>query len=104
MTVASAQPSTSVAAGYLGAPGASDPVRCSQAAIEVLGRVAGPEFRMTSLTLEVSSQPLVAGEVSIWAQADKRTRSIVFASAEAWQGGRLVFTAQGLFNLRREAG
>jgi acyl-coenzyme A thioesterase PaaI-like protein len=93
----------SLEASSLGATGPADPARCSLAAIEALSRVAGPGFAMTSLTLDVASHGMGEGEVSIRAHADKRTRSIVFASAEGWQGDRLVFSAQGLFSLRKAA-
>lgn len=87
----------SVAAAALGA-GPADPARCSIMAVEAMSQVAGAGFAMTSLSLDVASHRLGGGEISIRAQADKRTRSIVFASAEAWQGDRLVFSAQGLFS------
>jgi hypothetical protein len=80
--------------------GAADPACCSAAAIEALSGVAGPGSGMTSLTLDVASAKLGAGEISIRAQVDKRTWSIVFASAEAWQGEQLVFSAQALFSKR----
>ena len=86
--------------GAPGAPGAADPSRCSAAAIEALSDAAGEGYGMTSLALDVASAKLGPGEVSIRAHADKRTRSIVFASAEAWQGEQLVFSAQGLFSRR----
>jgi acyl-coenzyme A thioesterase PaaI-like protein len=91
-----------VSAANLGAPGSADPARSSAAAIEALSGAAGEGFGMTSLALDVASAKLGPGEISIRAHADKRTRSIVFASAEAWQGDQLVFSAQGLFS-RREA-
>jgi hypothetical protein len=90
----------SLLAPGLGAPGSADPARCSAAVIEALSGVAGPGFGMTSLTLDVASAKLGGGEIEVRAQTDKRTRSIVFASAEAWQGGHLVFSAQGLFSRR----
>ena len=89
-----------VSAASLGSPGPADPVRCSAAAIEALLGTAGPGFGMTSLTLDTASANLGEEEISIRTRADKRTRSIVFASAEAWQAGQLVFTAQGLFSRR----
>jgi hypothetical protein len=90
----------SLAAPDLRAPGPADPARCSAAAIEALSGVAGPGFGMTSLTLDVASARLGGGEIEVRALVDKRTRSIVFASAEAWQGAQLVFSAQGLFSRR----
>ena len=80
--------------------GSADPGRCSDMAMEAMSRVAGAGFAMRSLSLEVASHRLGAGEVSIRAHADKRTQSIVFVSAEAWQGEQLVFSAQGLFSRR----
>ena len=62
--------------------------------------VAGAGFGMTSLALDVASAKLGGGEIEVRAQVDKRTRSIVFASVEAWQGQQLVFSAQGLFSRR----
>ena len=91
-----------VSGASLGAPGSGDPARCSGAAIEALSGVAGPGFGMTSLALDVASAKLGPGEIEVRAQVDKRTRSIVFASAEAWQGEQLVFSAQGLFSRRGE--
>ena len=90
-----------VSGASLGAPGPADAGRCSAMAIEALSGAAGEGFGMTSLALDVASAKLGAGEITIRAHADKRTRSIVFASAEAWQGEQLVFSAQGLF-CRRE--
>jgi acyl-coenzyme A thioesterase PaaI-like protein len=80
--------------------GSADPARCSAAAVEALSAVAGAWFGMTSLALDVASAKLGGGEIEVRAQTDKRTRSIVFASAEAWQGEQLVFSAQGLFSRR----
>ena len=93
----------SVEASSLDSAGMGDPARCSQTAIEAMSCVAGAGFAMTSLTLDVPSHRLGEGQVSIRAHADKRTRSIVFASAEGWQGQQLVFSAQGLFSLRKAA-
>ena len=93
-------PAASLLAPGEGSPGSADPARCSAAAIEALSGVAGAGFRMTSLALDVASAKLGGGEISIRTHADKRTRSIVFASAEAWQGEQLVFSAQGLFSRR----
>ena len=90
----------SLVTAELGASGPADPARCSAAAIEALSGVAGEGFGMTSLALDVASAKLGPGEISIRAHTDKRTRSIVFATAEAWQGGQLVFSAQGLFSRR----
>jgi hypothetical protein len=89
-----------IEASELGA-GPADRARCASLAIEALSSVAGVEFVMTSLALEVTSHELEAGEVSIRSRVDKRSRFIVFASAEAWQGERLVFSAQGLFSLQQ---
>ena len=90
----------SLLAGGPGSSGSADPAHCSAAAIEALSEVAGEGFGMTSLALDVASAKLGAGDISIRAYVDKRTRSIVFASAEAWQGQQLVFSAQGLFSRR----
>jgi acyl-coenzyme A thioesterase PaaI-like protein len=89
-----------VSGASLGAPESADPARCSAAAIEALSCVAGEGFGMTSMALDVASAKLGPGDISIRAHTDKRTRSIVFASAEAWQGENLVFSAQGLFSRR----
>ena len=53
---------------------------------------------MTSLALDVASHPLGAEGVMLTTRTDKRARSIVFVSAEARSGDRLVFSAQGLFS------
>jgi hypothetical protein len=90
----------SLLTGGSGAPGSADPTRCAAAAIEALSGVAGEGFGMTSLALDVTSAKLGGGEIEIRAHADKRTRSIAFVSAEAWQGQQLVFSAQGLFSRR----
>lgn len=92
---------TSLLAPGEGAHGPADPARCSAAAIEALSGAAGPGFGMTSLALDVTSAGLGPGDISIRAHTDKRTRSTVFVSAEAWQGQQLVFSAQGLFSRRR---
>ncbi len=92
----------SVRAAALGAESA-DPAKCSLVAIEALSKVAGAGFAMTSLALDVASHKLDESEVSIRTHSNKRTRSIVFASAEAWQGDQLVFSAQGLFTLANAA-
>jgi hypothetical protein len=48
--------------------------------------------------MEVASHAIPPGEeIEIRTMIDKRTRSIVFASIEAWIGPQLVFTAQALF-------
>lgn len=93
-------PAASLLAPENGPAGPADPARCSAAAIGALSGVAGPGFGMTSLSLDVGSAKLGGGEIEVRAQTDKRTRSIVFASAEAWQGQQLVFSAQGLFSRR----
>ncbi len=86
-----------IAATDLGAPAGPDAARCSGAAIEALARAAGPDMRLTQLQLDLSSRAIDAEHVAISAQIDKRTRSIVFASAEARAGDALVFKAQALF-------
>ena len=85
-------------AAALGGPGPADPARCAQAAIEVLTRAAGPGMRLSSLTLDVAAQPLGTGAVAIRTLVDKKTRAILFISAEARSGNVLVFSAQGLFS------
>jgi len=87
-----------VQAATLGGPGAVDPVRCSQAAIDALSRAAGSGLRLTSLALEVTAQCLGHDEIAMRTKVDKRTRAIVFASMEARAGDTLVFSAQGLFS------
>ena len=91
-----------VSGASLGAPGPADPERCSAVAIEALSHAAGEGFGMTSLSLDVASAKLGAGDVEIRARVEKRTWSIAFASAEAWLGEQLVFLAQGLFTRRRQ--
>jgi hypothetical protein len=75
-------------------------MRCSQAAIEALSRVAGPEMKLTQIQIDLSSHAIGENGIAIRAQIDKRTRSIVFASAEATAGGAIVFRAQALFSRR----
>jgi acyl-coenzyme A thioesterase PaaI-like protein len=100
MSAASETSARIVSGASLGAPDSADPARCSAAAIEALSGAAGQGFGMTSLALDVTSAKLGSGDIGIRAHVDKRTRSIAFVSAEAWQGERLVFSAQGLFSRR----
>lgn len=72
-------------------------MRCAATAIAAMGQVSGG-LRMTSLALELASQDIRDGAVEIRTTVDKRTRSILFVSVEAWAGDQLVFTAQGLFS------
>lgn len=58
---------------------------------------AGPDMRMTSMSIDVTTHALGESDVSLVAKTDKRARSIVFVSCEARADGRLVFSAQGLF-------
>lgn len=85
--------------GQLGGPGAPDPALCAARAIALLGEVAGGDMRMSSLAIDVTSHPLGGQDVTIAVRVDRRTKSIVFASAEARAGNQLVFAAQGLFSL-----
>jgi len=64
----------------------------------VLGEAAGSDMRLSSLSLDVTSQELGHGDVSCTLRVGKRARSIVFASIEALSDGRLVYSAQGLFS------
>jgi hypothetical protein len=89
---------TRIAASTLGGPGAPDPQKCSSSAMAVLGAAAGEGMRMASLSLDVTSHPLSVDAVEVAVRVDKRARSIVFASAEARSGGKLVYSAQGLFS------
>lgn len=82
----------------LGGPGAPTAELCSSVAIAALCDAAGPGFRMTSLALDIASHPLGDAPVDLVTRIDKRARSIVFVSAEARAGARLVFSAQGLFS------
>ncbi len=82
----------------LGGPGVPVAELCSAVAIAVLGEAAGPGFRMTSLALDIASHPLTDAPVDLVTRVDKRARAIVFVSAEARAGPRLVFSAQGLFS------
>lgn len=82
----------------LGGPGAPDPQKCSQHAMQSLGEVAGTDMRLASLSLDVTSHALGDTPVSITVRVDKRARSIVFASIEARSDGRLVYSAQALFS------
>lgn len=82
----------------LGGPGVPDAQLCASVAIALLRDTAGPGFRMTSLALDIASHPLDDTHVDLITRVDKRARSIVFVSAEARAGERLVFSAQGLFS------
>lgn len=84
--------------GLLGGPGAPQPEKCSQHALGLLGEAAGEDMRLASLSLDVTSHLLGDAPVSVAVRVDKRARSIVFASIEARSDGRLVYSAQGLFN------
>lgn len=89
---------TTISAARIGGPGAPDVRLCSEVAIAALSEIAGDGLRMTSLSIDVTSHALGPGEVELHARTDKRTKSIVFASVEARAGGRVVFSAQGLFS------
>jgi hypothetical protein len=82
----------------LGAPAAPDATACSANAIGLLAAAAGPDMRLSSLSLDVTSHPLAAGPVTVTISIDKRARSIIFASCEARAGDTLVFAAQALFS------
>lgn len=97
--MADTDPATStISATGLGGPGAPDAQKCSEHAMNVLGQAAGPEMRLASLSLDVTSQELGETPVAVMVSVDKRARSIVFASIEARSEGRLVYSAQGLFS------
>ena len=89
---------STVPAASLGGPGAPDPGLCSANAIAALAGAVGPDMRMTSLALDVTSHALGEGVVEIPSRIDKWATSIVFASVEARIGGSLAFSAQGLFS------
>lgn len=89
---------TSFPAADLGGPAAPDPAKCSVSAIAELAKAAGPEMRMNSLALDVTSHVLGDGQVTVTASVEKRARSIVFASVEARAASGLVYSAQGLFS------
>lgn len=63
-----------------------------------MAEAAGPDMRLASLSLDVTSHELGETSVAITVRVDKRARSIVFASIEARSDGRLVYSAQGLFS------
>ena len=97
--MADTDPATStISATGLGGPGAPDAQKCSEHAMNALGQAAGPEMRLASLSLDVTSQELGETPVAVMVSVDKRARSIVFASIEARSEGRLVYSAQGLFS------
>ena len=87
-----------MAAARVGGPGVPDAKLCAEVAIAILIEAAGDGLRLTSLALDVASHAVGDGEVAIALKVDKRTRSIVFVSAEARAGEQLVFSAQGLFS------
>ena len=92
---------TTVPAAALGGPGGPDAAKCSVVAIEALSRVAGLNMGVTQMQIDVSSLALGQREVAIHARIDKRTKSILFASADAQAGDQMVFRAQALFSTRR---
>ena len=98
MSAAAQADSTTMPSARLGGPGPADPARCAQAAIEALTPVAGQGMRLTSLTLDVAAQALGGRDIAIRTHIDKKTRAILFISAEARSGNALVFSAQGLFS------
>ncbi len=89
---------TILAGTDLGGPLAADPTRCSARVIELLGHAAGKGMRITSLAMDVTANTLGERDVHVIVRVDKRSRSIVFVSAEARAGDDLLFTAQGLFS------
>jgi hypothetical protein len=91
-----------VPAARLGGPGRPDPASCSLAAIEALAAVVGGDMGMTQIQLDVASRAVGQADVQVHAKIDKRTRSIVFASAEAQAGGEMIFRAQALFSRKRD--
>ncbi len=97
--MADTDPATStLSATSLGGPGAPDPQKCSEHAMTALGKAAGAEMRLASLSLDVTSHELGETPVAVMVRVDKRALSIVFASIEARSEGRLVYSAQGLFS------
>ena len=87
-----------IAGAELGGPLAADPTLCSARIIALLAGIAGEGMQMTSLAMDITTNPLGERNVDVVLKLDKRARSIVFASAEARAGDDLVFTAQGLFS------
>ncbi len=90
-------PVKTVAAAKLGGLGRGDPTLCSGVAIAALGEVVGAEFALGSLTIELGPAMMDGGEAELRVRIDKRTRSVAFATAEAWAGDQMVFAARGLF-------
>lgn len=91
-------PNTTIPAAELG-EGRADPARCAAAAVRALGGAAGAGFALASLTLEMGPGN-ASGAVEVRLRVDKRTRAVVFATAEAWAGDAMIFTARGLFAVR----
>ncbi len=87
-------------AASIGGPGPADPALCSSAAIAAMASAAGAGFGLTTLQIDVASQPVGSSDVVIRVRIDKRTKSIVFASVEAMSGQQMVFRAQGLLGRR----
>lgn len=87
-------PTRSIEADELGL-GRADPARCAVVAVATLTGLAGDGFALASLTLDMGPGEL-AGEAELRLRIDKRTRAVVFATAEAWCGAAMVFTARGL--------
>lgn len=103
--------------------GRADPVRCASVALKALGGAAGAGFALASLTLEMGPGE-ASGAIEVQVRVDKRTRAVVFATAEAWTGvgagvgagvgpgagpgvgpgvgagTAMIFTARGLYALR----
>ncbi|MDZ4760120.1 MAG: hypothetical protein SGJ21_03510 [Alphaproteobacteria bacterium] len=92
-----------LSSSMLGAPDRCEPVRCSQLAIEMLTRLAGPDMTMASFALDLSSTAPGAGRaVSLVSRSDKRTRQIAFLSLEATCDGVVVFGARAVFSACRD--
>lgn len=88
---------TILPARTLGPSGAPEPGICAGVAITAMNAVAGAGMRLVSLSLDVGSHRLAEDDVRICANADKSSKSVVFASAEAHVDGVLAFRAQALF-------
>jgi hypothetical protein len=91
-----------VLATELGAPGRPDPRLCAGAALKTLAEAAGPDYALSSFSLDIAPVVIAANaNVRIEAKADKRTRSIAFLSLKALADEEIVFSARAVFSANR---
>ncbi len=71
---------------------------CSNLALDKLQEGAGPDFRLSSMTINVGGSSIdPSAMLEIITQMDRKTRSVLFAQVEARAVDEVVFSARGLF-------